>query len=118
MLCCKRLGEHSQGDNHNEAIGLLAKVDRGHAKALAILLGLKTPASYGAGRSTADDGSAQGVRRTVSWRLRGRRPEPGRSAVTLGRGCGLACGYGDHGGYGQNAGDGPGTLHGMDDQRT
>jgi hypothetical protein len=56
VLCCKRLGEHSQGDNHNEAIGLLAKVDRGHAKALAILLGLKTPASYGAGRSTADDG--------------------------------------------------------------
>lgn len=56
MLCCKRLGEHAAGENHNEAIALLAKVDRARAKNLSTLLALKTPVSYGPGRSTADDG--------------------------------------------------------------
>ena len=56
VLCCKRLGEHAQGDNHNEAVGLLARVDGDRAKGLSVLLTLKTPASYGAGRSSADDG--------------------------------------------------------------
>lgn len=56
VLCCKRLGEHSSGENHNEAVALLAKVDKDRGKDLAVLLALKTPASYGAGRSTAADG--------------------------------------------------------------
>lgn len=56
VLCCKRLGKHASGDNHSEAIALLAKVDKGKAKDLSVLLGLKTPASYGAGKSTVDDG--------------------------------------------------------------
>lgn len=56
VLCCQRLGEHAAGENHNGAIALLAKVDRARAKNLATLLALKTPVSYGPGRSTTDDG--------------------------------------------------------------
>lgn len=56
VLCCRRLGEHSSGENHNEAVALLDKVDKDRAKDLAVLLALKTPATYGAGRSTVTDG--------------------------------------------------------------
>jgi hypothetical protein len=56
VLCCKRPGEHASGDNHNEAVALSRKVDPERRKDLSVLLGLKTPASYGAGRSTAYDG--------------------------------------------------------------
>jgi len=27
VICCARLGEHSQGDNHNEAVTLLKRAD-------------------------------------------------------------------------------------------
>lgn len=66
VLCCKRLGEHAQGDNHNEAVALLSKVDNLRANDLALLLRLKTPVSYGAGRSTAADGK----RAQVAWSSR------------------------------------------------
>jgi hypothetical protein len=47
VLCCRALGEHAQGDNHNEAIALLAKVERKLANDLRVLLGMKTRAGYG-----------------------------------------------------------------------
>lgn len=46
VLCCARLGEHATGENHNEAVALLAKVDRKLAEDLRTLLGMKTKAGY------------------------------------------------------------------------
>ena len=46
VLCCTRLGEHAVGENHHEAVGLLAKVDRKLAEDLRTLLGMKTKAGY------------------------------------------------------------------------
>jgi hypothetical protein len=50
-ICCLALGEHSQGNDHGEAIRLLERVNpdgRELGKALSALLGLKTTAQYGA----------------------------------------------------------------------
>lgn len=46
VLCCARLGEHAVGENHTDAVALLAKVDRKVADDLRTLLGLKTKAGY------------------------------------------------------------------------
>lgn len=45
-LCCARLGEHAQGQDHREAVDLLAKVDPKLARHLSTLLGSKTKAAY------------------------------------------------------------------------
>ncbi len=42
----RKLGEHHQGENHNEAIALVARVDKTAAKNLNVLLDLKTKSSY------------------------------------------------------------------------
>lgn len=55
VLCCRRLGEHATGDNHNFAVGVLKKVDAQLAKSLKTLLDLKTPAGYSAARLSDDD---------------------------------------------------------------
>lgn len=52
VLCCTRLGQHSQGQSHREAIDLLARVDASLAKDLASLLDIKTRAGYGSAPST------------------------------------------------------------------
>src|SRR5207248_6918973 len=54
VLCCARLGEHAQGENHTEAIALLRTADRELANDLSTLLGMKTFAGYSAIKSTAD----------------------------------------------------------------
>lgn len=54
-ICCARLGEHSQGENHNEAVELVRKADGGSARHLAILLGMKSKAAYGYSSATDDD---------------------------------------------------------------
>ena len=47
VICCARLGQYHQGDNHAEAIGLLKKAGAGDAaKRLETLLGLKSKAGY------------------------------------------------------------------------
>jgi hypothetical protein len=46
VLCCRALGHHVQGENHNEAIAELAKVGKQHGKDLRVLLGMKTRAGY------------------------------------------------------------------------
>jgi hypothetical protein len=45
-LCCEQLGRHPQGQDHREAIELLATVDRGLAGDLRTLLDMKTKAGY------------------------------------------------------------------------
>jgi hypothetical protein len=50
-ICCAVLGEHSQGDDHRQAVELLSRVvdgGREFAKDLGLLLSLKTTAGYGA----------------------------------------------------------------------
>lgn len=44
VICCARLGEHARGDDHDEAVALLARVDTARAKDLASLLRMKTRA--------------------------------------------------------------------------
>lgn len=46
VLCCKRLGEHAQGPDHNDAVMLLRRVDDNLAKHLRKLLVNKTRISY------------------------------------------------------------------------
>jgi hypothetical protein len=45
-ICIRRLGEYSATGAHDEAIALLGKADKGLAKHLVRLLGLKTKAGY------------------------------------------------------------------------
>ena len=47
VVCCARLGKHAQGENHGDAVALLAEVDTGLAGDLRTLLGIKSKASYG-----------------------------------------------------------------------
>lgn len=52
-ICCARLGVHHQGENHNDAIALLRRVDSKLADDLGALLKMKTAAAYGATPSSA-----------------------------------------------------------------
>jgi hypothetical protein len=54
VLCCRALGYHVQGENHNEAVAELAKVGDQHSKDLRTLLGMKTRAGYSPGSVNAD----------------------------------------------------------------
>jgi hypothetical protein len=54
-LCCRALGHHVQGDNHNEAIAELRKVDKELARDLQTLLGVKTRAGYSDTAVTANE---------------------------------------------------------------
>lgn len=47
VLCCASLGEHSRGENHAEAVVLLARFNADRAKDLSTLLRVKTKAAYG-----------------------------------------------------------------------
>lgn len=46
MVCCARLGEHAAGQNHTQAVELLARVDKALAHELSKLLAMKTRAGY------------------------------------------------------------------------
>lgn len=46
VVCCAALGVHSVGENHNAAIGLLAKVESALADDLSTVLNTKTRAGY------------------------------------------------------------------------
>jgi hypothetical protein len=55
VICCARLGEHAQGQDHNEAVTLLSQADSESARHLRVLLGMKTKAGYShTGISAAD----------------------------------------------------------------
>jgi hypothetical protein len=55
VICCTRLGVHARGQDHNEAISLLASVDKAASRHLATLLSLKTRSGYGALKSSYSD---------------------------------------------------------------
>jgi hypothetical protein len=55
VICCARLGEHAQTDSHQEAVALLKKADPGSARALEILLKMKTRIEYGHTPASAED---------------------------------------------------------------
>lgn len=46
VVCCASLGEHASGSNHNEAVALLARVDKQQSGCLRTLLGMKSQAEY------------------------------------------------------------------------
>jgi hypothetical protein len=55
VICCRRLGEHSRGEDHNAAVGLLRTADADSAKQLSALLAMKTKAGYSALPVTTND---------------------------------------------------------------
>lgn len=55
VICCVRLGEHAQGENHNEAVELLQRADKGSARHLSTLLGAKSKAAYSYSSTSDDD---------------------------------------------------------------
>ncbi|HTR74112.1 MAG TPA: hypothetical protein VMH33_02500 [Solirubrobacterales bacterium] len=58
VLCCKALGHHVQGDDHQQAVVELSKVEpRGKelGRDLRALLSMKTRAGYGGPAVSADD---------------------------------------------------------------
>lgn len=46
VLCCVRLGVHSNTGNHSEAVALLKKADSGSERHLTTLLNVKNKAAY------------------------------------------------------------------------
>ncbi len=77
-ICCQALGEHSRGQDHNEAVALLKRVKPGGnelARALSALLGMKTRAGYSAQAVTADQ-------RKRAERYAGKLVDAARSRVT------------------------------------
>ena len=55
VICCARLGHHSQGEDHGAAIALLKSIDGASAINLAVLLGMKTRSGYSHKTSAAND---------------------------------------------------------------
>lgn len=55
VLCCKALGVHASSENHNDAIGLLARVDKAASNHLRTLLGMKTRSGYSASPVSGTD---------------------------------------------------------------
>jgi hypothetical protein len=55
VCCCRRLGEHAQGDDHGAAVQLLRRVDATLATDLQTLLQMKTRSAYGEASSSRDD---------------------------------------------------------------
>jgi hypothetical protein len=55
VVCCRALGHHVQGEDHNEAIAEVGKVDRQHAKDLRTLLQIKTKAAYSPDAVSAEE---------------------------------------------------------------
>jgi hypothetical protein len=67
VLCCRSLGRHNDGENHNAAIKLLGQVDKRLAGDLETLLKMKTASGYGAvlSSATARKRSARAVERLM-----------------------------------------------------
>jgi hypothetical protein len=55
VICCARLGEYAQGDDHQEAVTLLSKADRASTRYLKVLLDLKTRSAYSATPTSKTD---------------------------------------------------------------
>lgn len=55
VICCARLGQHHQGDDHQVVVALVAKVDQTAAKNLKALLDMKTRSGYSATLASKTD---------------------------------------------------------------
>lgn len=55
VICCTRLGQHAEGEDHSEAMTPLGKADNGSAKHLRVLPSMKTKAGYSHARATTAD---------------------------------------------------------------
>lgn len=55
VICGVRLGIYAAGENHNDAVALLAKADAGVEKHLRVLLNVKSKVSYTHQSATADE---------------------------------------------------------------
>ena len=58
VLCCKALGHHAKGDDHQQAIAELSKVSpggKGLGQDLRVLLQMKTQAAYASAPISAGD---------------------------------------------------------------
>lgn len=55
VICCARLGQHAQGEDHSEAVALLGKADSESARHLRALLSMKTKAEYSHSSVTTTD---------------------------------------------------------------
>jgi len=60
VICCARLGQHAQGENHNEALALLGQADSGSVKHLRVLVSMKTKVGYSHAEATAADAKRAG----------------------------------------------------------
>lgn len=57
VVCCRHMGVHSQGERHQDAVGLVRRVQPDGPRLagdLSVLLGMKTAAGYGAQAMTHD----------------------------------------------------------------
>lgn len=55
VICCKRLGEHSRGEDHTAAVALLGRASETAATNLRDLLRMKTKAGYSAVPTSGTD---------------------------------------------------------------
>lgn len=55
VICCSRLGVYAAGENHNDAISLLAQAESGVERHLRTLLNLKSKVAYTHQSVTKDD---------------------------------------------------------------
>lgn len=55
VICCARLGEHAQGQDHAAAIRLLASADKASSRHLQALLAMKTKSGYSALKSSKSE---------------------------------------------------------------
>ncbi len=62
-ICCARLGEHAQGQDHNEAVTLLSRASTESAMHLRVLLSMKTKAGYS--HTAVSNGDARRARRAA-----------------------------------------------------
>jgi hypothetical protein len=60
VICCARLGQHAQGQDHNEAVTLLSQADSESAKHLRVLLVMKAKAGYSHTGVSADEAKRAG----------------------------------------------------------
>ncbi|MBU3701617.1 MAG: hypothetical protein FGM58_06195 [Acidimicrobiia bacterium] len=55
VVCCRRLGVHSTGRSHSDAVKLIRRADHRLEQPLRVLLGLKTASGYGSRVSATSD---------------------------------------------------------------
>ena len=60
VICCARLGQYPQGEDHNEAVELLSKADARSARHLRLLLAMKAKAAYSHSRATPEESKRAG----------------------------------------------------------